>query len=158
MCHSGHCGDQRTNGRSHFSTSTTWVPGGVASAFINQTISPALYSTFLGTIKPFSKGAHILHSSFVFQDKVCLCSSGCPGTHSVDQAGLELRDSPAFAPQVLELKVCTTTIRHILHSYQQGMNVATFPCFGRYFLFPGVDYNRPSECEGGFHLRFHCEQ
>jgi hypothetical protein len=27
---------------------------------------------------------------FFFQDKVSLCSSGCPGTHSVDQAGPEL--------------------------------------------------------------------
>jgi hypothetical protein len=25
-----------------------------------------------------------------------LCSPGCPGTHSVDQAGLELRNPPAF--------------------------------------------------------------
>ena len=25
-------------------------------------------------------------------DRVSLCSPGCPGTHSVDQAGLELRD------------------------------------------------------------------
>jgi hypothetical protein len=24
-----------------------------------------------------------------FQDRVSLCSPGCPGTHSVDQAGLE---------------------------------------------------------------------
>jgi hypothetical protein len=29
---------------------------------------------------------------FGFQDMVSLCSLGCPGTHSVDQAGLELRD------------------------------------------------------------------
>jgi hypothetical protein len=28
-------------------------------------------------------------------------SSGCPGTHSVDQAGLELRNLPASASQVL---------------------------------------------------------
>jgi hypothetical protein len=34
---------------------------------------------------------------FVLRDRVSLCSSGCPGTHSVDQAGLELRDSPASA-------------------------------------------------------------
>jgi hypothetical protein len=33
----------------------------------------------------------------------------CPGTHSVDQAGLELRDPPASASQMLGLKVCTTT-------------------------------------------------
>jgi hypothetical protein len=25
---------------------------------------------------------------FVFQDRVSLCGPGCPGTHSVDQAGL----------------------------------------------------------------------
>jgi hypothetical protein len=35
--------------------------------------------------------------------------SGCPGTHSVDQAGLELRNPPASASQVLGLKACTTT-------------------------------------------------
>ncbi|GAB1300999.1 Transcription factor 19-like protein [Apodemus speciosus] len=35
------------------------------------------------------------------------CSSGCPGTHFGDQAGLELRDPPASASQVLGLKgVC----------------------------------------------------
>jgi hypothetical protein len=43
------------------------------------------------------------------QDKVSLCNSGCLGTHSVDQAGLELRDPPASASQVLGLKVCATT-------------------------------------------------
>jgi hypothetical protein len=32
---------------------------------------------------------------FVFRDNVSLCSPGCPGTHFVDQAGLELRDPPA---------------------------------------------------------------
>jgi hypothetical protein len=34
---------------------------------------------------------------FVFQDRVSLYSPGCPGTHSVDQAGLELRNLPASA-------------------------------------------------------------
>jgi hypothetical protein len=38
-----------------------------------------------------------------------LCSPGCPGTHFVDQAGLELRNPPASAYQVLGLKVCTST-------------------------------------------------
>jgi hypothetical protein len=46
---------------------------------------------------------------FVFQDRVSLCSPGCPGTQSVDQAGLELRNPPASASQMLGLKVCTTT-------------------------------------------------
>jgi hypothetical protein len=45
----------------------------------------------------------------VFQDSVSLCSPGCPGTHSVDQAGLELRNPPASATQVLGLKACATT-------------------------------------------------
>jgi hypothetical protein len=29
------------------------------------------------------------------QDRVSLCSPGCPGTHSVNQPGLELRNPPA---------------------------------------------------------------
>jgi hypothetical protein len=41
---------------------------------------------------------------FFFQDRVSLCSPGCPGTHSIDQAGLELRSLPASAFQVLGLK------------------------------------------------------
>jgi hypothetical protein len=43
-----------------------------------------------------------------FRDRVSLCSPGCPGTHFVDQAGLELRNSPASASRVLGLKVCAT--------------------------------------------------
>jgi hypothetical protein len=46
---------------------------------------------------------------FVFGDRVSLYSPGCPGTHSVDQAGLELRNPPTSASQVLGLKVCATT-------------------------------------------------
>jgi hypothetical protein len=44
-----------------------------------------------------------------FQDRVSLYSPGCPGTHSVDQAGLEFRNLPASASQVLGLKACATT-------------------------------------------------
>jgi hypothetical protein len=47
-------------------------------------------------------------SLLVFQDGVSLCSPGCPGTYSVDQAVLELRDPPASASKVLGLKVCAT--------------------------------------------------
>jgi hypothetical protein len=46
---------------------------------------------------------------FVFGDRVSLCSPGCPGTHSEDQAGFELRNLPASASQVLGLKACTIT-------------------------------------------------
>ena len=34
---------------------------------------------------------------FILRGRISLCSPGCPGTHSVDQAGLELRDPPASA-------------------------------------------------------------
>jgi hypothetical protein len=46
---------------------------------------------------------------FVFRDRVSLYSPGHPGTHFVDQAGLELRNPPASASQVLGLKACATT-------------------------------------------------
>jgi hypothetical protein len=51
---------------------------------------------------------------FFFRDRVSLCSPGCPGTHSVDQACLKLRDLPASASQVLGLKACATTARLVL--------------------------------------------
>jgi hypothetical protein len=51
---------------------------------------------------------------FVFQDRVSLYSPDCPGTHSVDEAGLELRNPPASASQVLGLKVYTTTGFYLL--------------------------------------------
>jgi hypothetical protein len=47
----------------------------------------------------------------IFPDRVSLCSPGCPGTHVVDQAGLELRNPPASASRVLGLKACATTTR-----------------------------------------------
>jgi hypothetical protein len=59
----------------------------------------------------------------VFQDRVSLCIPGCPGTPSVDQAGLELRNPPASASQVLGLKACATTpnskiyLKNILNNF-----------------------------------------
>ena len=44
----------------------------------------------------------------VFWDRISLYNPGFPGTQSVDQVGLELRNPPATASQVLGLKVCTT--------------------------------------------------
>jgi hypothetical protein len=44
-----------------------------------------------------------------FRDRVSLCRPGCPGTHFVDQAGLELRNPPASDSRVLGLKACATT-------------------------------------------------
>jgi hypothetical protein len=53
--------------------------------------------------------------TIVFRDRVSLYSPGCPGTHSVDQAGLELRNPPASASQVLGLKACATIAQLILY-------------------------------------------
>ena len=36
---------------------------------------------------------------FIFRDRVSLYTPGCPGTHSVDQAGFELRNLPASTSQ-----------------------------------------------------------
>jgi hypothetical protein len=46
-----------------------------------------------------------------FWDRVCLRSPGCPGIHSVVQAGLELSNPRTSASQVLGLKVCASTAR-----------------------------------------------
>jgi hypothetical protein len=50
-----------------------------------------------------------------FQDRVFLYSPGCPGTHSVDQAVLELRNPPVSASRVLGLKACATTAWRLVH-------------------------------------------
>jgi hypothetical protein len=51
---------------------------------------------------------HLSGFFFFLRNRVSLYSSGCPGTHSVDQAGLELRNPPASASRVLGLKACAT--------------------------------------------------
>ena len=48
---------------------------------------------------------------FFIRGRVSLCSPGCPETHSVNQAGLELGNPPASASRVLGLKAFTTTAR-----------------------------------------------
>jgi hypothetical protein len=48
---------------------------------------------------------------FFFRDRVSVYRPGCPGTHFVEQAADELRNSPASVSQVLGLKVCTTIAR-----------------------------------------------
>jgi hypothetical protein len=52
--------------------------------------------------------ATVIHI-FVFFHTGFLYRPGCPGTHSVDQTGLKLRNPPASASQVLGLKACATT-------------------------------------------------
>jgi hypothetical protein len=58
-------------------------------------------------------------------DSVSLCSPGCPGTHSVDQACLELRNLPASSSQVLGLKACATTA--LLFTFQMLFSFPVYP-------------------------------
>jgi hypothetical protein len=50
---------------------------------------------------------------FFFRDRVSLYRPGYPGTHFVDQAGLELRNPPASASRVLGSKAWATTAREL---------------------------------------------
>jgi hypothetical protein len=54
----------------------------------------------------------------VFRNRVSLCSPGCPETHFVDQAGLELRNPPASASRVLGLKACAITGKFLTNVLQ----------------------------------------
>jgi hypothetical protein len=68
---------------------------------------------------------------FVFPDRVSLYSSGSPRNHFVDQAGLDLRNLPASALRVLELKVCATmpgSSLPILLFYENGTNIILMLC------------------------------
>jgi hypothetical protein len=47
---------------------------------------------------------YCMNKIFFFCDRVSLYSPGCSGTHSMDQAGLELRGSPVSTSQVLGSK------------------------------------------------------
>lgn len=52
-----------------------------------------------------------LYFIFVFGDRISLCTSDCPWNYSIDHANLELRNVPASASWMLQLKVCTTTVQ-----------------------------------------------
>jgi hypothetical protein len=66
---------------------------------------------FLGGVVVWGFIYFVLFCFVLFQDRVSLCSPACPGTHSADQAALELKNLPASTSQVQELKVCATTAR-----------------------------------------------
>jgi hypothetical protein len=67
---------------------------------ISMTLQPVIFFVFVVGLVWFW--------FWFFRDRVSLYSPGCPGTHFVDQAGLELRNPPASNSQVLGLKACTT--------------------------------------------------
>ncbi|GAB1303189.1 N-acetylglucosaminyldiphosphodolichol N-acetylglucosaminyltransferase [Apodemus speciosus] len=72
--------------------------------------------------KQLHKEGHLFYCTC----RVSLCSSGCPGTHYVDQANLELRNPPASASQVLGLKACPTNARQE-HAFQKKVRACMLP-------------------------------
>jgi hypothetical protein len=68
----------------------------------------ALEANICHQIKHYFCRFQLAMEHFFFRDRVSLYSPGCPGTHFVDQAGLELRNPPASASQVLGLKARAT--------------------------------------------------
>jgi hypothetical protein len=86
--------------------------------FLNPTILRIKLKPWFSLWEPFSSFFFFFLFSFLFfsfflfffsfffflhRDRVSLCSPGCPGTHSVDQAGLELRNPPASASECYPL-------------------------------------------------------
>ena len=70
-----------------------------------------------------------LHCFVLFQDKGYLCSPGCPGIPSVDQAGLKPRTPPASVSQGLRLKVRASTSNFLLAlSYDKKSNDHSDQC------------------------------
>ena len=60
---------------------------------------PVLNFIYLKSVSRTFHKVSVLDRLFrLFQDRVSLCSPGCPGTHRVDQAVFKLRDPPASIP------------------------------------------------------------
>ena len=69
---------------------------------------PALCPIFTHNVHTNINFFCLLFDCFLFFKTgfLSMCSPGCPGTHFVDQADLELRNLPASAFKVLRLKMC----------------------------------------------------
>jgi hypothetical protein len=78
----------------------------------HYTVIPSVITLYIEPSKCFCLFVFFVFCLFLFfWDRVSLYNPGCPGTHSVDQAGLKLRNPSVSASQVLGLKACTTTAR-----------------------------------------------
>ena len=94
---------------SPFSNLLTWPRASAAPSLWALSLLFLTYMTISDHLLFFFFFFLVLVLVLVFQDRVSLYSRGCPGTHFVNQAGLELRSLPASASRVLGLKACATT-------------------------------------------------
>jgi hypothetical protein len=83
---------------------------------------------------------------FVFWDRDSLCSPGCPGTHSVDQADLELRNLPASASGALGLKACATTPGFFVFGFVFGFFVVFVLTFCNLLFYGAQKCTQQFEC------------
>jgi hypothetical protein len=67
------------------------------------------------------KKLYILKTLFFFSETGFLCIPGCPGTHFVDQAVLELRNLPASTSS----KACATTARPKTLIFKHSVSTST---------------------------------
>jgi hypothetical protein len=79
---------------------------GLKTCFLSQWFS--IHSRVSRSFGGLIKGLTLASCLFVclFGDRISLCSPSCLGTHSVDQAGLELRNLPALPPSAGIKGVC----------------------------------------------------
>ena len=74
----------------------------------------------------------------VFRDRVFLYSPGCPGTYSVDQASLKLKNPPASASQVLELKAWAITTARQTHLLNMSSSPNSVPLLSTSFGYTSI--------------------
>ena len=87
-----------------FPATTWWL-----TAICNEIWCPLLVCLKTVTVYSHKQIRFFFWGEGWFWDRVSLYSPGCPGTHSVNQAGLKLRNPPASASRVLGLKAWATT-------------------------------------------------
>ena len=74
-----------------------------------------IYHIYLPIYHPFVHSSiyQFIHLSVFFFERIFLCSSGFPGTHSVDQVYIKLRELRTSASKLLTIKISTITIKFL---------------------------------------------
>ena len=79
--------------------------------------------TIAASIPDLDLSRHVARTFVFHWNKVSLCSPGCPGLLSLDQAGFKLRNPPASVSRGLGLKVCAAQRIFICNYFHEDKNV-----------------------------------